>query len=101
MLLLVFERHHWTPLSVVMDQQQGIWESDSNSDPQILLVFRAEDPMHCTWESVGMKSVKDTGAHPRQRIAAAGTRGCGFKANRISADISKCLRTGDSKLDLC
>lgn len=42
----------------------------------------------------------DTGAYLKLRIAAAGTRGCGFKANRIFADISKYLRPGDSKLAL-
>lgn len=101
MTVLVFEGSLRAPLSVVLDHQQGIWESDSNADPRTLLVFREEESMPWMWQSIGTKSVKDTDAHPRLRIAAADSRGCGFKANRISADISKCLRTWESKLDLC
>lgn len=70
MMVVVFERRHSAPLSVVLDQQQSIWESDSNSDPQTLLVFRAEESMHWAWGSIGTKSVKDAGAHPELRIFA-------------------------------
>lgn len=61
--VLIFENSPRAPLSVALDQQQGIWESGGNSDPKNFTVFTVT-PMHWVWEPIRTKSVRDTGTHP-------------------------------------